>query len=142
MKKWIDNATLRAERFNGDAAARPFFDALHDRRFQSTRCDACETTVYPPRAFCPTCGTEDIAWVDMPTEGTLYAFSQQHRSLRFFTPDVLGLVELPGCEGLVLTRIDAPIETLEIGQRVALDFFEISDDLTVHQFRPVDGGSS
>jgi uncharacterized OB-fold protein len=98
MKQWIDSATLRAIRFNGDEATRTFFDALRERRFQSTRCEPCETTVYPPRAFCPACGSEEVAWVDMPREGTLHAFSQQHRGLRFFTPDVLGLVELPGCE--------------------------------------------
>jgi hypothetical protein len=39
--------------------------------------------------------------------------------------------------GFVFSRIDAPLESLCIGQKVTVDFFEISPDLWVHQFRPI-----
>ena len=68
--------------------------------------------------------------------GTVYAFTQQERSIRFMKPDVIGLVEIAGV-GRVLTRFDAPIEALRIGQDVELCFYEVSDEIVVHQFRPV-----
>lgn len=136
MKDIIDSATARAVAYNADGATALFYEKLRNRSFQSTHCEACGRTAYPPRLFCPTCGSHAVVWRDLPREGTLYAFSQQDRSLRFFKPDVLGLVELPGV-GFVFSRIDAPLDSLRIGQKVTVDFFEISPDLWVHQFRPV-----
>ena len=136
MKDIVDAATLRAIAYNADGATAPFYEKLKARQFQSTRCEKCGHVPFPPRLFCPKCGSHDVVWVDLPRDGTLHAFTQQERSLRFMKPDVLGLVELAGI-GLVLTRIDAPIETLRIGQPMQVTFFEISADLVVHQFVPL-----
>lgn len=135
MKDIIDMATARAAAYNADGATALFYEKLRNRSFQSTRCEACGHMAYPPRLFCPACGSHAIAWRDLPAEGVLHAFTQQDRSLRFFKPDVLGLVELPGV-GFVFSRIDAPFDALQIGQKVTVDFFEISPELVVHQFRP------
>jgi hypothetical protein len=67
----------------------------------------------------------------------LHAFTQQHRTLRFARPDVVGLVILPGVAGLVLTKIAAPFETLAIGQTVEVGFLELAPDLVVHEFHPI-----
>jgi hypothetical protein len=136
MKDLVDRATVRAIRANGDRATAEYHARLRARRFQSTRCDVCARVVWPPRMFCPRCGGDGVRWVDLPSRGTLYAFSQQARGLRFMTPDVLGLVELPGV-GRVFTRIDAPIEALRIDQPVVLDFLDVGEGLVLHQFRPV-----
>lgn len=136
MKDIIDQATVRAIEFNADGATRTFFERLRERRFQSTRCGACQQVAYPPRLFCAACGHGEVEWVDLPRRGTLHAFTTQHRSLRFFDPDVLGLVELAGV-GFVLSKIDAELDALSIGQEVEVDYLEISGDLVVHQFRPV-----
>ena len=135
MKDIIDKATVRAIAWNADGATQQFYAHLKEKRFRSTRCEPCGRTAYPPRPFCPHCGKDSVEWVDLPTRGTLHAFSSQHRSLRFFAPDVLGLVELPDV-GFVFTKIDAKLKDLSIGEEVELDFFEICPDLVVHQFRP------
>ncbi len=132
----INSASIRAIRFNADGATKLFYQRLREGRFQSTRCTSCAHIPFPPRLFCPKCGGSDVEWVDLPQRGELYAFSQQARALRFTTPDVLGIVDLEGV-GFVFTRINAPIEELEIGQQVAVGFHEISPELTVHQFSPV-----
>jgi uncharacterized OB-fold protein len=75
-----------------------------------------------------------MEWVELPQTGLLVAFSTQERGSRFKAPDVLGLVDLD--EGpRLLSRIDAPYESLQIGQRVHLDFVEVADGLVLHQFR-------
>jgi len=120
----------------GDRATVEFYKNLKERKFKSTRCKACGEIALPPRTFCPFCFKDEVEWVDLPKRGKLYAFTQQERSLRFGKPDVIGVVELAGA-GLLLTRIDAPFESLAIGDQVEVDFIDVSDQQTLHQFRPV-----
>ena len=136
MKDVIDRATWRAILFQSDGATRTFYEHLRERRFQSTRCRACGRLSFPPRPFCPRCGHGEVEWADLPREGRLHAFTQQQRALRFFAPEVIGQVELPEV-GFILSRIDASFEALRIDQPVTVDFYEISPELVVHQFRPV-----
>jgi uncharacterized OB-fold protein len=138
MNEKITGATVRAIAFDADAATLKFYAALRERRFRGTRCLACGVTPFPPREHCPRCGngSDTIEWIDLPRRGTLHAFSQQQRSWRFSRPDVLGLVSLPGVDGLVLTKIAGRIEALAIGQAVEVDFLEIGKELVVHQFTP------
>ncbi len=120
-----------------DSAAGEFFSRLAEGKFQTTRCRACGETHYPPRVLCPRCLGEDLEWVDLPREGTLLAFTWQEAAIRCIKPDVLGLVELEGV-GNIFTRIDAPYESLRIGQRVSFSPWTSPDGLALHQFRPVD----
>ena len=134
MKDVIDEATLDALRHYGDDTCQQYYRHLRDREFKSTRCNDCEDIDYPPRNFCPSCHSSDVGWTDLPREGTIYAFTHNDRSFRFMPPDVVGLVELEGV-GKILTHIVGDLGDLAIGQRVALEFHEISDELVVHRFR-------
>lgn len=136
MKDQIDAATDIMLAYYGDAASRQFYELLKAGKYQSTRCKECGDATFPPRTFCPICFSSKVEWKDLPSEGTLYAFTQQDRSLRFPKPDVIGLVELEGV-GLILSHIRAPLESLAIGQRVRVEFLKISDTLTLHAFAPV-----
>jgi len=136
MNGKITSATVRAIDFNADAATATFYAALRERRLRSTRCRGCGHVPYPPRLHCPRCASRDVEWIDLPTRGTLHAFTHQQRGWRFSKPDVIGLVALPGVTGLVLSNIAAPIATLAIGIDVEVDFVEVGPDLVLHQFRP------
>ena len=120
----------------GDDAVREFYRCLKAREFRTTRCKSCGEVALPPRMFCPACFGDDVEWIDLSRRGTLYAFTQQERSLRFGKPDVIGVVELPDA-GRLLTRVDAPYDELSIGMEVELDFLDVSENQTLHQFRPV-----
>jgi uncharacterized OB-fold protein len=136
MNAKIIGAMKRAIDFNADAATRKFYASLRDRRFRGTRCTSCGHLPFPPREHCMRCDGS-TEWIDLPTRGTVYAFSQQQRSWRFSKPDVIGLVSLVGVSGLVLTKLDAPFDSLAIGQDVEVDFLEVGPELVVHQFRPI-----
>src|SRR5580658_9053163 len=77
-----------------DAAAARFYDELRARRLAFPRCVRCARTFVPPRSRCSRCLSTGLDWVDAPTRGSLYAFTQQEVGLRFVKPDVLGVVEL------------------------------------------------
>jgi uncharacterized OB-fold protein len=136
LGKIINNAMTVEIKEYGDEATVEFYNNLKERQFKSTKCKSCGEVALPPRMFCPACFKAEVEWIDLPRKGTLYAFTQQERSLRFGKPDVIGTVELPDI-GLLLTRIDAPFDSLSIGQEVELDFIDVSDQHTLHQFRPI-----
>lgn len=136
LKKMIDEAMEIEVAEYGDEAVVEFYRCLKKREFRTTRCKACGEVALPPRMFCPACFGIDVEWIDLPKRGTLFAFTQQERSLRFSMPDVIGVVEFPGA-GRLLTRIDARYEDLAIGMEVEVDFLDVSENQTLHQFRPV-----
>jgi len=136
LKSMLDQGTQDGLQIYGHQCSRKFYELLKERRFASTRCRGCGHLTFPPRDFCTACFQPDLEWVDLPRQGTLYAFTQQERSVRFGKPDVIGIVELPAGIRL-LTRIDGKFETLRIGQSVQMDFLELTPGLVLHQFRPV-----
>src|SRR5574341_1698700 len=123
----LNNATSKVIEVFGDEAVRRFYKELKNHRFMTTHCRSCRTTFFYPRTFCPYCGSREIEWVEHPGRGKLYAFTQQGKALRFLKPDVLGIVELEGCKGRFLTKINAPIEELKIGMDVEVSFLDMSD---------------
>jgi uncharacterized OB-fold protein len=116
------------------SAAREHYRRLGEGRLETTYCDACDQLRFPPRDRCATCGGE-MVWKELPGRGTVYAFTQQERGLRFTAPDVVGVVELQ--EGVrVFGLLEAPFESLEIGQPVALELRADESGLTLLVFRP------
>jgi uncharacterized OB-fold protein len=136
LKQLTDRAMEIEVAEYGDEASKEFYRLLKNRQFKTTRCKDCGNIALPPRLFCPSCFGTDVDWVDLPKRGSLYAFTQQERALRFNKPDVIGVVELEGA-GRMISRIDAPFEDLAIDMQVEMDFLDVSENLTLHQFRPV-----
>ena len=63
-----------------DNIARPFTAAsfnqyLAEHRLMGTRCPACNATYLPPRAICPQCHGDALAWVELSGQGKLAAFT-------------------------------------------------------------------
>ena len=117
-----------------DAMAREFYARLENGTAATTRCAACGTTRFPPRARCAKCDAE-TEWVDLPRTGRLHAFTTQERALRFGAPELLVLVELG--DVVVPGIMDGPIEDRAIGDEVELVAERVEDlGLSVCRFRP------
>jgi uncharacterized OB-fold protein len=121
-----------------DVAAERFYAELRERRLRFPHCSRCRRTFVPPRSRCSRCLSKELAWVDAPATGVLYAFTRQSVGLRFVKPDVIGVVELELEDGpaRLFTRIDAPFESLAIGMPVELLFVDVGGGIVLHQFRP------
>ena len=137
MQDVISKVTKIALDHYGDSATKKFYEFLKNRIFRTPYCDECKKKWFPPRKYCPECGKEMIKWVSMSEEGTLYAFTQQERSLRFGKPDVIGIVELDTGERL-LTKINGDFNRLKIGMRLKLEYVDIDDEITLHSFTPIE----
>jgi hypothetical protein len=117
-----------------------FFKNLRDGRLTTTKCRRCATLLWPPRIVCPSCLSNELEWVDLGTEGELYAFTE----MRLGAP--LGFVQdLPFCIGivkigglLISARIDdAKYEQLKIEDRVKLKIVELEDGRVFFRFKPL-----
>jgi len=117
-----------------------FFSNLKEGRLTTTKCKKCGKVLWPPRIVCSNCFSDELEWIDLGTEGELYAFTE----MRLGAP--LGFIEdVPFCVGIVKigglsisARIDnAKYEDLKVGQRVRLKVVELDDGRVFYRFETV-----
>ena len=53
----------------------PFFDHLKEGRLTTTKCIACGEVLWQPRVACSKCSGTEMEWVDLPTTGTVFAYT-------------------------------------------------------------------
>lgn len=75
------------------AAAREFYRRLARDELATSFCTSCDSHLFPPRERCPGC-SRSLEWRSLSGRGTVYAYTQQERGLRFTAPDVVGIAEL------------------------------------------------
>ena len=106
-----------------------FYARLAAGRLCTTQCAGCGRTAWPPRAFCPECASDRFAWVDLPTEGTIHAFTAQEAGLPagFAGPRVFAIVNVGAHRIFSIVQGGDPT-TLTIGQRVRLAPLKVDDE--------------
>jgi uncharacterized OB-fold protein len=106
-----------------------FYARLGQGRLSTTRCGPCGRTAWPPRGFCPECGSDEFGWVDLPSEGTVHAFTVQETGLPagFTGPRVFAVVTVGG-HRVFTVLLDADPARLAIGQPVRLAPLAVADD--------------
>jgi uncharacterized OB-fold protein len=117
-----------------------FFEALRAGRFTTTRCRKTGRLLWPPRLICPDCHDAELDWVELPTTGSLYAFSAvlvgAPLGMEADVPFCVGLVDLDGVPLRLFGRIDgAPWDRLAVGDRVRLVPLPLEDGRIFYRFR-------
>jgi uncharacterized protein len=104
------------------AATKPFWDALAEGRFTTTRCKSCERSSFPPKPFCPHCWARDVGWIELAAVGSIYSQTVVHASPAVFAheaPYRLCIVDLD--DGIrIATRLIEAGDGVPIGTRVSL----------------------
>jgi uncharacterized OB-fold protein len=115
-----------------------FWDGCKAGELRLQRCVACKRSYFPPRPFCPSCGSRDVEVYPATGRGRLYSYIINHRPRPDMgrEPHSIAVVELEegprmmtnivGCpqtpEALVL---DMPVEVaFETFGEVALPLFK------------------
>ncbi len=118
-----------------------FFDHLREGRLTTTKCGKCGAVLWQPRLVCSHCNHDEMEWVDLPTEGTIFAHTAVMAGapigMEDEVPFVVAIVDLG--DGHQLTaRIDgATYEELSIGTKVKLKVIELDDGRVWFRFAPV-----
>ncbi|WP_160573521.1 Zn-ribbon domain-containing OB-fold protein [Actinomadura physcomitrii] len=122
-----------------NALTEPFWAGLREHRLLVQRCAHCEALRYPAAPICPTCLTRGGDWTAVAAEGDLYSFVVYHRALSpAFAEDVpyaIGVVEIQD-RLQILSRIDAPPDSLSIGTRMRARYTDVSPEVTLLHWEP------
>ncbi|MGE4482840.1 Zn-ribbon domain-containing OB-fold protein [Acidocella sp.] len=75
-----------------------FWEAIAQGRFELQLCQGCGHRIFYPRAICPHCWSEDLAWEPAQPTGELETFSIVHRpghpAWEGIAPYVVGIISL------------------------------------------------
>ena len=112
-----------------DTKLHAFYARLGEGRLTTTACADCRRTAWPPRGFCPECGSDRFDWVDLPSEGVVHAFTVLETGVpaRFESPRIFAIVKVDAHRIFsVLVGVDP--SRVALGQRVRLNPMKIADD--------------
>ena len=124
-----------------DAWNKPFWDACNEEKLIVQRCRGTQKTWFPPSPVSPFAQDAGWDWVDCSGKGTVLSFVVFHQ--KYFAgfadrlPYNCAIVQLEEGAHLV-SNIDAPNDTLAIGQNVHVAF-ERRGSFNVPVFRPAAG---
>lgn len=120
----------------------PFWEGATEGEFRLCECENCGLVYYYPRALCPDCLSDDVRWIEADGRGAIYSFTVRERMNGWpeeALPLVYAHVELDEGPRVITNIVDCDPSTLEIGQRVAVDFVPTEEEsLAIPVFTPVD----
>ncbi|MEM1375221.1 MAG: Zn-ribbon domain-containing OB-fold protein [Pseudomonadota bacterium] len=117
-----------------------YWDGAKAGRLLLQTCRSCGTTYFPPRPFCPECGSRDVEVIEATGRGTLYSYTISHLPTPGYEPPfIVAVVLLEEGVKMLTNIVDCPQEPESLTLDMALEVtFEARGDLAIPQFRPVD----
>ena len=102
-------------------------------------CNSCSHTYFPPRPFCPECGSRDVQVIKASGKGRLYSYIINHMKAPGYEPPfAVAVVELE--EGpRIMTNIlecEPTPEALQLDMPLEVTFEKLSDKISLPQFKP------
>ena len=106
-----------------------FYTHLGEGRLTTTSCLGCGRTAWPPRGFCPECGSDRYEWTELPADGVVHAFTVQETGVPqgFESPRVFAIVKVGG-HRLFTVLVGVDHAALRVGQQVRLSPLRVTDD--------------
>lgn len=122
---------------------RHFWEGCKAGELRLQRCTDCKSSYFPPRAFCPKCGSRDVEVYTASGKGKLYSYVINHRPRPDMGKDphsiaVVELVEGPRMMTNIVSCPQTP-EALQLDMDVQVTFQKESDDISLPLFEPAKG---
>ncbi|MFQ5899662.1 MAG: Zn-ribbon domain-containing OB-fold protein [Candidatus Methylomirabilia bacterium] len=108
-----------------------FYEHLAVGRLVTTACRDCKRQEWPPRGFCPECGSDRFDWVDLPSDGIIHAFTVQETGIPagFGNPLILAIVKVADFR-IFARLVEAEAGAVAVGRRVQLAPVRVAPDPT------------
>ena len=126
-----------------DIDSRDWWDACARHEFTMQQCTDCGAHRYPPKPLCHVCQSLDFAWQPIDGIGRIYSYTTiihpVHPSLADRVPYTAIIVELPqaGGERIIGNLLESDSEDVAIGDDVELVWEDISEDISLPQWRRI-----
>jgi len=122
-----------------DPESAPYWAALKERRLILKHCRDCGRHHFYPRALCPHCHSDALEWSDARGTGSIYSYTVARRpagpAFKADAPYVVAVVELDEGARMMTNIVTDDVESVRIGQRVAVDFEAVTDEITLPKFK-------
>jgi uncharacterized OB-fold protein len=120
-----------------------FWDGTRAGELRLQKCDDCSKTYFPPRPFCPGCGSRKVSIFKASGRGTLYSYVINHRPAApgFTPPYAIAVVELAEGPRMMSNIVDCPQtpEALVLDMKLEATFEKLDDTITLPMFKPAKG---
>ena len=119
-----------------------FWDGAKVGELRLQRCDDCAHVYFPPRPFCPECGSRSVSVFPASGRATLYSYVIHHRAPPGFeAPYAIAVVELEEGPRMMTNIVDTPQtpEALQLDMALEVAFEAMNDEISLPLFRPAEG---
>ena len=116
-----------------------YWEGARQGELRLQACNSCSETYFPPRPFCPKCGSRDVKVVKASGKGRLYSYIINHLPSPGFTPPfTVAIVELEEGPRLMtnLLGIEPDPAKLELDMPLEVTFEKLNDEISLPQFKP------
>ena len=121
-----------------------FWQGTRDGVLLLQRCRPCEKAYFPPRPFCPRCGSRDVEVFRASGRATLYSYAIQHRAMPGFeAPYAIAVVKLDEGPRMMTNIVDCAQtpDALVLDMPLEVAFQPVSDTVSLPVFRPPRAGA-
>ena len=116
-----------------------YWEGAKDGKLILQKCNDCSDNYFPPRPFCPKCGSRSVQEFQASGKGSLYSYVINHLPSPGFTPPfAIAVVELEEGPRLMsnIVECEQTPEALELDMPLEVTFEKLNDDITLPQFKP------
>lgn len=122
---------------------REFWEGVRAGEMRLQRCTSGCAPYFPPRPFCPRCGSRDVATFRASGRGRLYSYVINYRPARGFEDDgpyAIAVVELEEGPRLMtsIVGVTQVVEGLPLDLAVELAPEAVTDTISLPKFRPAE----
>lgn len=121
--------------------SRHYWEGARAGELRLQRCETCSEAYFPPRSFCPACGSRDVSVFRASGRATLYSYVINMRPPPGFPPGPLAVATVTLEEGPRMTTniVDCPQtpEALVLDMPLEVTFEALSDEISLPVFRPM-----
>jgi uncharacterized OB-fold protein len=119
-----------------------FWDGTKAGELRLQRCDECRHVYFPPRPFCPKCGTRKVSVFTASGKAILDTYVIHHRKVPGFEPPyAIAVVKLAEGPRMMTNIVECPQtpEALQLDMPLEVVFAQQNDAITLPFFRPTKG---
>lgn len=119
-----------------------FWDGTKQGELRVQQCGACENIYFPPRHFCPSCGSKNVEILKASGKATLHSYVISHLPAPGFEPPyAIAVAKLDEGPKMMCNIVDCEQtpEALVLDMPLEVSFEMVTDDITLAQFKPAGG---
>ncbi len=118
-----------------------FWEGTRKGELLLQQCHVCEHTYFPPRPFCPSCGTGEVKILKASGKGRIHTFIiSNFRSPGFTPPYSIAVVQLDEGPRMLTNIVGCPQDSASIRMEMPVEavFEPVSDEINLVMFKPVE----